>query len=173
VANPLARKSLAIATVVLLALLAPPSALAQDAPYRPIEQRMPAELRKASGLDQMTPDQLAVLNDWLRQEQAADVEKVRADIAEDRRSFSGLFGGGKDVEPIVSKLTGEFRGWDPGTIFTLHNGQRWQVVDTPGYYVPKRSATQDPAVSISPSPMGAWRLQVEGHAVRAKVRRRN
>jgi hypothetical protein len=145
--------------------------MAQDAAYRPIEQRMPDEVRRASGLAQMTPEQLAVLNAWLRQEQQVETETVRARIQEERKGFGGLFGMGKDVEPIVSKLVGEFRGWEGNTVFELHNGQRWQVTDTPSYYVPKRSASQEPAVSISPSPMGAWRLQVENHSVRAKVRR--
>lgn len=160
-----------IVLVMLLAAVPLSTTIAQQAPYRPIEQRMSADLREASGLNAMTPDQLAVLNAWLRQEQEANVEQVRASIEEQRKGF-GWSARSNDDEPIVSKLTGMFQGWDPGTVFTLHNGQSWQVIDTPPYYVAKRASTRDPAVSISPSALGGWRLQVEGHAVRATVRRR-
>lgn len=165
------RKRHAAFSAFAILLLAAVAAHAQDAPYRPIEQRMPDEVRKASGVGQLSPQQLEVLNAWLQQEQQKDSETVRARVQEERKGFGGLFSTGKDVEPIVSKLVGEFRGWEGNTVFTLHNGQRWQVIDTPSYYVPKRSASQEPAVSISPSPMGAWRIQVENHSVRAKVRR--
>lgn len=146
---------------------------AQDGDYRPIEQRMSAEQRKASGVEAMTPEQLAALNAFLRSEQSQQVEVVREQIKGERKGFtSTLFGGGgKDEEPIVSKIVGEFSGWDGGKVFTLANGQRWRVIDTPMYYVPKRSYSTDPAVSITPSLMGSWRLQVEGHSVRAKVKR--
>lgn len=169
VPNTSHRWCLAFAAVLLGVAFAPPLR-AQDA-YRPIEERMPAAVREASGIAQMTPDQLAALNAWLKQEGEQQSVAVRERIEEERKGFGGLFSVGRDVEPIVSKLVGEFRGWEPNTVFTLHNGQRWQVFDTPAYYVPKRSASQDPAVSISPSPMGAWRIQVENHGVRAKVRR--
>jgi hypothetical protein len=162
---------------ILLMLLAatPMMSFAQETPYRPLEQRMPPDVRKASGVDQMTPEQLRALNAWLRQEQATQTqavrEEVREEIKEERKGFGGLFGGGKEEEPIVSKLSGEFTGWEGGSIFRLHNGQRWRVIDTPAYYVPKRRASVDPAVSITQSLMGSWRLQVEGHSVRAKVQR--
>ena len=162
--------SLALAAAVAAA--APlAAASAQEAAYRPIEQRMPEQVRTASGISELSPEQLQVLNAWLRQEQQKDTETVRAQVKQERKGFGGLFSMDKDEAPIVSKLVGEFSGWEGNTVFTLANGQRWQVFDTPAYYVPKRSASQDPAVSISPSPMGAWRLQVENHSVRAKVRR--
>lgn len=154
--------------LIALCCIAPVGA--QDA-YRPIEERMPEAVRQASGVAEMSREQLAALNAWLQQEREQQSVAVRERIEEERKGFGGLFSIGKDVEPIVSKLVGEFRGWDPNTVFTLQNGQRWQVFDTPAYYVPKRSAMQEPAVSISPSPMGAWRIQVENHSVRAKVRR--
>lgn len=162
-------RPLLLASTLALASMA---AHAQDAGYQPIEQRMSAEVRKASGVDAMTPEQLAALNAFLRSEQSQQVEVVREQIKGERKGFtSTLFGGGKDEEPIVSKIVGEFGGWDSGKVFTLANGQRWRVIDTPMYYVPKRSYSTDPAVSITPSLMGSWRLQVEGHSVRAKVKR--
>ncbi len=169
-------RSARLLLVAALACLPAVAALAQDAGYRPIEQRMPADVRRAAGVDQMTPAQLAALNAWLQQEQTRQVElargEVREQIKEERKGFgSSLFGGGKDEEPIVSKIVGTFEGWEGATVFKLANGQRWRVIDTPPYYVPKRRASVDPAVSVSPSLMGSWRLQVEGHSVRAKVKR--
>lgn len=146
------------------------SAHAQDA-YRPIEQRMPMEEQRAIGIDQMTPQQLARLNAWLRTEAGEQEQVVREQIKEERKGFGGFFGGGKEAEPIVSKIDGEFSGWSNRTVFRLHNGQSWRVINTPEYYVPKRKATVDPAVSITQSLMGSWRLQVEGHALRAMVQR--
>lgn len=166
-----ARRGALLACALALAFAPVAAVLAQDG-YRPVEERMPAEVRKASGVDALTPAQRAALNDFLRGEQAQQAEVVREQIKEEKKGFtSSLFGGGKDEEPIVSKIAGEFSGWSAGTVFTLANGQRWRVIDTPQYYVPKRKAAVDPAVSVTPSLMGSWRLQVEGHAVRAKVKR--
>ncbi len=169
-------KSTCLLLVAALACLPATAVLAQNAAYRPIEQRMPAEVRRAAGVDQMSPAQLAALNAWLQQEQDQQVEvareQVREEIKEERKGFGSFFGSsGKDEEPIVSKIVGTFEGWEGATVFKLANGQRWRVIDTPPYYVPKRRAAVDPAVSVSPSLMGSWRLQVEGHSVRAKVKR--
>lgn len=148
------------------------AAFAQDAAsQRPLQQEMSPEEFKAAGLDKLSAEELARLNAWLIRQSGNREQVVREKMRDERKGFGSMFGGGSDVEPVVSKLVGEFRGWEGGTVFTLHNGQRWQLIDTPEYYVPKRAASQDPAVSISPSPMGAWRMQVEGHGVRAKVKR--
>lgn len=159
-------RCLALLFVLLLAM--PGLATAQQ----PIEKQMTADEFKAAGLDKLSAAELASLNSWMTRQAGQQAAAVREQVKEERKGFGGFFDG-KDQEPLVSKISGEFLGWENGTVFRLANGQRWRVIDTPLYYVPKRRASVDPAVSITPSLMGAWRLQVEGHSVRAKVQRLN
>ena len=42
-------------------------------------------------------------------------------------------------EPIESSLMGNFEGWVPRQIFTLANGQRWQVANNESYYSSPRT----------------------------------
>ncbi len=144
-------------------------ARAQQA-YVPLEQRLSSEQMRATGLDQITPDQLSVLNTLLSEEQSVQAQALRKEV-EQEKSRSGLLR--RDREPIVSKLVGEFRGWSNGTRFQLGNGQTWRVIDTPEYYVPKSKFTAAPAVAVSPGLLGAWYIQVEGHSPRAKVQEVN
>lgn len=145
------------------------AAHAQEA-YRPLEQRLSAEQMRATGLDRLSAEQLALLNRLLREEQSVQAQAVRAEAraeAEQERSRGGVFK--RDREPIVSKIQGTFQGWSAGTRFTLANGQTWRVIDTPEYYVPKSKAVDGPAVAITPGLLGGWYLQVEGQGPRAKV----
>ncbi|MFC5548937.1 hypothetical protein [Massilia aerilata] len=76
----------------------------------------------------------------------------------------------KDAEPdaIRSSVVGRFDGWAPGTIFTLANGQAWKVTDDADAVLP---IMQNPKVEITRGLLGAYFLQVEGHANSARVAR--
>ncbi len=55
---------------------------------------------------------------------------------------------------IESTIPGKFRGWEPRQVFTLANGQRWQVANSESYYAP---VTENPKVVIVPASVtGYW-----------------
>lgn len=66
-----------------------------------------------------------------------------------------------------TELVGTFSGFEPGTVFTFANGQRWRVED--GSYVtgPNPKVRK---VRVEPGLLGAFFLRFEGVSVRAKAR---
>ncbi|QNP41278.1 hypothetical protein [Lysobacter solisilvae (ex Woo and Kim 2020)] len=151
---------------MLLALLAcAPAAFAQP----PIEQQMTPEQFKAAGLDKLSPQELGKLNAWLNNTLEVETTKA-AELAKDKvqtenRGFASF---GKS-DPIVARISGEFRGFGRGRSWTLDNGQVWEQVDEATLAGARMTA---PQVKISPSLIGNnWQLQVEGYNKRAAVRR--
>jgi len=75
---------------------------------------------------------------------------------------------GTEVEyaTVESRIAGEFRGWELRTVFTLENGQRWQVTGGESYVT---SPVPGPAVKIAPGIMGAFWMTIDGVRSRVKV----
>jgi len=157
---------------VLLALLlcaALPAFAQQATGQQAIEKQMTPEQFKASGLEKLSPEELANLNAWLNR--TLDTETTKAAVQAEQKvkdENRGFFNFGSS-EPIVSKMTGEFRGFAQGRQYTLENGQVWRQTD---------SATlagvrvNNPGVKITPSVIGnAWYLQIQDYNTRAKVER--
>ena len=153
-------------SILLAGLLAfAPAVAAQDA----IEKQMTPEEFKAAGLDKLSADELARLNAWLNRTIGTESEKAaiaaKKKVEDDNRGFFD-FG---STEPIVSKMTGEFRGFARGREYTLDNGQVWKQVDDASLAGVRLSA---PEVRIAPSLIGnSWYLAVAGYNTRAKVQR--
>lgn len=148
----------------LLALA--PCAFAQQPP---IQQQMTPEQFKAAGLDQLNAGQLANLNAWLNGTIQAETAKAavtaKKQVEDDNRGFLN-FG---SIEPVVSRISGEFRGFGKSRSYTLDNGQVWQQTDAATLAGAKLS---NPEVRITPSMVGnAWYLQVGTYNTRAKVQR--
>ena len=154
--------------VLLALLLCSMPAFAQTATGQ-IEKQMTPEQFKAAGLDKLSPEELANLNAWLNR--TLDTETTKAAVQAEKKvkdENRGFFNFGSS-EPIVSKMTGEFRGFAQGRQYTLENGQVWRQTD---------SATlagvrvNNPDVKITPSVIGnAWYLQIQDYNTRAKVER--
>lgn len=170
-------RSLACAAV-LMSLSLP--ALAQRVVDGDLQQQMsPAEF-KAAGLDKLSPQEMASLNNWLQGKVAAAAadarEQVREQVREQAREEGrqevivknrGFFDfGSKD--PIDSTLPGEFTGFGKGRTYTLANGQVWEQTDAAAVAGVRRT---DAKVSVIPGISGVWYLRVEGINTRAKVRR--
>ena len=155
-----------------LALLVawPLAARAQQAPTATrIEQQMTSEQFRAAGLDRLTPEQLANLNAWLNRTLVVETEKAAAQakqrIEDDHRGFLS-FG---SSEPVLSSISGEFRGFSQGRRYALANGQEWEQVDAATLAGVRLT---DPQVKITPSVAGnTWYMQVGKYGTRAKVRR--
>lgn len=139
----------------LIAVFAPSVAHAER-PYVAIEQRLSAEQMRATGLDQLSADQLTLLNRLLRDEQTVVVAESKRDVQKQAE------------EPVNSTIRGEVRGWEKGTVFELENGQRWQVVDGEYY---STSRLTNPKATVRPGLLSSWYLRIEGISVGAKVKR--
>ena len=149
-----------VLTAGLLAALSFPLAAAGAADWVPLEQRLSAEQLRQTGLDTLTAEQLARLNELLRDDQGNVVREVREQARRERIV--------RDTSPVTSTIDGTIRGWSAGTVFTLANGQRWRVTQGDLFL---RKPVENPAVEIAPSAMGAWLLQIPGQNQRAKVER--
>ena len=127
-------------------------------PWIDIEKRLSAEQLRATGLDTLSADQLALLNRLLRDD-AAEAEYKEPD----HTRFLGF-----NDEPIVSRLVGTVSGWEPGTEFELANGQRWKVLK--GRYTLPRPLDA-PEVRVVPGAAGRWFFRVDEDTPGARVYR--
>lgn len=151
--------------IFLLTLLLGAALPLQAREYVAIEKRLTPEQMKATGLDQLSSEQLALLNNLLDEDQRAIVKATREDSATKVRGASF---GNDGVNAIASTLVGDLRGWSRGTEITLANGQRWRV--TEGEYTSMKRISNANVV-ITPGLIGAWYLSVEGHMPKPKVTR--
>jgi hypothetical protein len=159
------RNSLALALVAALAFAALPAAAQQQ----PIEREMSPQEFKAAGLDKLSAEELAALNAWLGRkiDTVADTaaQQAKKKVEDENRGFFN-FG---STEPVVSRITGEFRGFARGREYTLDNGQVWRQTDD-AELVGARAT--NPEVRINPSLAGnIWYLAIKGYNTRAKVER--
>jgi len=150
-------------------LVCTPDAFAQTAASQGIERQMSPEQFKAAGLDKLSPGELANLNAWLNRTISVETTRAAAaakkKVADDNRGFFN-FG---SVEPIVGRISGEFRGFEKGRTYTLDSGQVWKQIDEASLAGVRKS---NPQVKITPSMVGnAWYLSIEGYNSRAKVQR--
>ncbi|TWI14105.1 hypothetical protein [Aerolutibacter ruishenii] len=139
--------------ILLLAALSTLQPASAQVAAVPVEKRFSAEQFQAAGLHRLSADELATLNRLLQEDQARVLRRATAPT--------------REQEPVRSSIAGEFRGWSTGTVFTLANGEKWRV--TEGSYT-VRPVTR-PAVTIRPGMISGWYMEVEGHSVKAKVRR--
>lgn len=168
------KSRIAIGCVLLLSALVSSGHAAEPA-YRAIEQRLSAEQMKATGLDTLTAEQLALLNRLLAettpqtmpQETVGRPSANAADAGREDPARSDSLIGFND-EPIRSRLAGTVAGWEPGTVFVLANGQQWKVLKG---QMRLSKPLQDPEVVVVPGVAGRWFLQVHEDAPKARVYR--
>ena len=123
-----------------------------------LEKRLSPQQMHETGLDSLSPAQLARLNEILRSQDGAG--RVDARGAGD---YVGM-----DAERIATRIEGRVEGWEPGTEFHLANGQVWKVLKGS---MKLRKPLDSPEVVLVPGVMGRWFLQVEEDAPKARVYR--
>ena len=162
------RKIVLAGSLALLAM----AAVAAEGWVR-IEQRLtPAQMRE-TGLDKLSAEQLARLNEILANEDSAgrvDAAAVERKADAERRGADLGAGGyiGMDAERITTRIEGRVEGWEPGTEFHLANGQVWKVLKGS---MKLRTPKESPEVVLVPGVMGRWFLQVDEDAPKARVYR--
>ncbi len=135
-------------------------------PYVALEQRLDPQALAEVGL---TPAQLQTLNRLLRQAEAdapapvavATPPAAGPGVPTPAPMFPGL-----DDGPITAKVTGQVNGWAPGTVFTLDNGQQWQVLKGE---MTLKTARSNPEIVVVPGIAGRWFLQVDEDLPKARV----
>lgn len=133
----------------------------------------------AAGLGKLTPAERAHLDALVRGQRPAAPPAAVVAAAGDQPAASAsssllgrakvLLTPGTQVEyaTVEGRLAGTFTGWEGRAIFTLKDGQRWQIAN-PGssYFGPP---LVEPAVRLTPAPLGTFWLQIEGVGQRVKV----
>lgn len=147
----------------------------------------------AAGLNKLSAEELARLDGLVRDYQsgalaraqreaaaaesrAAQAEQRAVAAAEKRASVEAarpadakvVLTPGTKVEyaTVESRIAGQFRGWELRTVFTLENGQRWQVIGGEPYVTPPEAG---PAVKITPGLLGSFWMTIAGVRARVKV----
>ena len=166
--------------ILVVALLLAPALARADAPYVDVEKRLTAEQRHATGLDMLTPEQLALLNRLLREQTEAEAATrppptpaamaatAPAAVEEPERSRGPAQYIGLDDQPIVSRVKGPVSGWEEGTEFALENGQVWKVLKG---HMELRETLQAPEIRVVPGVAGRWFLEVHEDLPKARVYR--
>jgi hypothetical protein len=155
-----------------------------------LQQQMGATEFKASGLEKLSPSELHHLQQWLAEHSGTLTATVPASEAKSatavsdsqaatsRRGWFSHKSGSAETKAetkarntVVSKIAGNFNGWDPGSILTLQNGQKWRVTDDSSLTV--RETMASPEVTVKPGFLGSWTLKVRGYNTNAKVQPAN
>lgn len=152
-------------SAVLLPLLLLSSSAFAQARHVDLEDRLTPAQMHATGLDRLSPEELALLNRLLREDRAA-AERAAAAASVGLRPTKSV-SEQREQSRVESAIRGDFQGWSAGTVLELENGQQWRV--TEGHLVARRA--RSPKVTITAGLVGGWYLQVEGETPRAKVRR--
>lgn len=154
--------------VLLLLAASSVAAHAQDR-FVPVEQRLTAAQLAEVGL---SPAQLQALNRVLRQAEAVSPAisavtaapagaPLPANVPAPAAMHLGLEEG-----PVSARVVGDVAGWAPGTVFTLDNGQQWQVMKG---QMKLRRTLQAPQIEVIPGIAGRWFLQVDEDLPKARV----
>jgi len=101
------------------------------------------------------------------QTQAEDRKQPASSSFIDR--FAVLLKPGTEVTytTLEANIPPPFDGYDPGSVITLDNGQRWKVVDNSSDF--RKKTTQPVHVKIVPGSLGAFFMEIEGSG-RPKVK---
>jgi len=147
------------------------AATAQDR-FVPVEQRLSAAQLAEVGL---SPAQLQVLNRVLREAEAAAPASNPAPAPVATSAGAPLPAHvpapaamhlGLEEGPVSARVVGDVAGLEPGTVFTLDNGQQWQVMKG---QMKLRKTLQAPQIEVIPGIAGRWFLQVDEDLPKARV----
>jgi hypothetical protein len=156
--------------LIILVCTFTPSLFAQQA-FSSLEEQMTGKEFNATGLDKLTPDELAALNEWIRGRSLATLDEAKPASptgSGDGRGFENQRISDMDRAPITSRIVGKFTGWDGQTTFKLENGMIWEQADKDKFYIRE---VENPVVTIEPGAFKTWRLSVEGYASVCRVER--
>ena len=135
--------------------------------FSTVEERMTGTEFSKTGLQKLSPTELAALNEWLRAHSVATLENARPTAADTVSETTGEATDVAEDKIIRSTIVGSFEGWSsPESTFTLANGQVWKQAEKDVYFT---EPAEDVEVEIRKPMLGKWRLEVVGTDKRVKV----
>ena len=145
--NRFDRLSLALVAAAFVVLSSPvPATEAPD-----VTELMTPEEFRASGLEKLSAEELAVLNRWLVRFAAKDARQLREHSEAVREEIKRV-----DDESLRTRIVGEFRGWDGETVFRLENGQTWKQRLRGRWFYRATS----PEVELRKNFLGYWEMRI-------------
>ncbi len=163
--------------VLLFAFQVRHAAMAAES-FSTLEERMTDKEMQETGLDKLSDQELARLNEWLRRHSVATLENAQAGAASDggeitdTRGFELKKNKKKDSnlgKTIHAHIVGPFSGWKgKGTLFKLDNGMVWKQAEAGTFAI---SEVTDPEITIERGLLGDWKLSVVGYATTVRVKR--
>lgn len=160
--------------VLVSGLLALSSLLSaqSEQPFSSLEERMTESEFNDTGLNKLSPEELAALNRWIRERSIAQYQYDGST----QSAGSSLPSQPGEAPPIdrmardkfQSRIVGEFSGWSGNTVFRLENGMVWRQDESDRF---RLQPIDSPMVTIKPALFGGWRLSVEGHNRTVRVER--
>ncbi|HKJ91355.1 MAG TPA: hypothetical protein VJ960_09510 [Oceanipulchritudo sp.] len=140
-----------------------------------LREQMTEEQFARAGLEKLSEEELAYLDDWMSGKLDEEKERVVNEIipeGDDRFGAEETIKRNVDrirPEPaaLTARISGPFDGWDGDTVFRLDNGQVWKQVQRGKFSV----RLDDPVVRIEKGFLGAYFLSVDGFGSRVKVKR--
>jgi len=130
--------------------------------FSSVEERMSQSEFHAAGLDKLSPEELKMLDDWLRTHYATTTTYVTP-------SGSPVFYPKQgDRETIEAHINGHFSGWSGSSTFALDNGQEWKQAESGGRAC---GSVDNPKIKIKPMLMGSWLAYIESCSDSVRVER--
>jgi len=164
----LSRHVLVLFLLVFCSLLSAQS----DARFSSLEERMTGREFTEAGLHKLSPEELAALNQWIRERSVAEHDGPRPGNASNAE-LPDRPGELPDIERMArqqfqSRIVGEFSGWSGNTTFELENGMVWRQDERDRFRI---QPIENPMATITPGIFGSWRLSIEGHNSAVRVER--
>jgi hypothetical protein len=147
-------RTLVITLFALSSVVARDAAQAQGAEFPGLQKAMPAETFEQAGLNKLSSEEHARLDEFIRNYVATSNEKA-ANVAVDKAvKERGIV----EPEVIQSNIVGLFSGYDGRSKFALANGQIWQQSQQVSRAYPR---IDSPPVLITKGRWG-WRMYIAG-----------
>ena len=157
--RPIHRCALTLAALAVLTFAAGAGAQTQSPT---LEERMSQADFRASGLDKLSPAELAQLNAWLQAHGGSGPQMVTSTGA------PVFYPHASDREAIEAHIDGLFTGWRGKTVFKLDNGQEWQQAESGTFDAGKLNS---PTVRLKPMLLGSWLMYVDNCGCNVRVQR--
>ena len=133
-----------------------------DSGVSTLEERMSQKDFQSSGLNKLTPAELAHLNAWLG---------ARPIVAGENGAVASepvFYPKDSAREAFNAHIVGTFQGWRGKTRYTLDNDQVWEQAESGRL---GDIELTDPAVRIKPMLLGSWLMYVDGCGCSLRVKR--
>ncbi len=147
-------RAFALSVVILTGFVVSGSASAQAPDFPGVQKAMPAEEFEQAGLNKLSPEERAKLDQFIRGYVAQSNEKA-ATVAVDQAVKQNKV---NEPEVIQSNIVGLFSGYDGRSKFALANGQVWRQSQQVSRSYPR---IDSPPVLITKGRWG-WRMYIAG-----------